>query len=291
MTQAAKKVQMNVPDQHLHLFEDMVLGLATATDIGKVNKDDANWVVTAFFDPRTPDADVQSCMREAAESCGLSSEERAITIVSDEDWQSKMREDFPPLEAGDFFIHSFDETPPKNKLSLHIPAGMAFGTGEHSTTYGCLVLYSKLSEERTFKNGLDMGCGSGILALGATKKQNTPFLAVDIDEPSIDICKENMANNGASEAVMSLVGNGFNTAEVSKKAPYDLIFANILASPLLQMADGLVNVLEKDGVAILSGFLTHQEDAIVKAYSALGMEVTAREQREEWVALAMKKIS
>jgi ribosomal protein L11 methyltransferase len=290
MTQAAKKVQMNVPDQHLHLFEDMVLGLATATDIGKTKQDASEWVVTAFFDPRIDDADVQNCMKEAADSCGLNSEEHSITIVSDEDWQSKMREDFPPLEAGDFFIHSFDETAPEGKISLHIPAGMAFGTGEHSTTYGCLVLYSDLSQKTTFKNGLDMGCGSGILALGATKKQNTPFLAVDIDAPSIDICKENMDNNDASSTVISMVGNGFNTAEVSKSAPYDLIFANILASPLLQMADGLVNVLEKNGVAILSGFLTHQEEAIINAYTALGMEVTAREQREEWVALAMTKV-
>lgn len=289
MTYAAKKVQVTVPDTALHLFEDMVLSLATATDIGKVTPETEDWTVTAFFDPRLSDEDVQSCMKEAAESCGLSSSELGITIVSDEDWQSKMRTDFPPLEAGDFFIHSFNEATPEGKYALHIPAGMAFGTGEHATTYGCLVLYSKLTEEVTFKNGLDMGCGSGILALAAAKKQKTPFLAVDIDAPSIDICNENIMNNDDGHHVTALVGNGFNTAEVTRKAPYDLIFANILASPLLEMADGLVNTLEKEGVAILSGFLTHQEDAIMKAYNALGLKVIGREQREEWVALAMQK--
>src|SRR5690606_28970349 len=125
---------------------------------------------------------------------------------------------------------------PEGMISLHVPAGRAFGTGEHPTTAGCLALYEQAAAHQNFKNALDMGCGSAILAIGAAKADGVKSLAVDIDPHSVEVSEQNIADNECADLVSCMCGDGFGAPEVEEKAPYDLIFANILANPLIEMA-------------------------------------------------------
>ena len=206
------------------------------------------------------------------------------------DWQAKSMADFPPLDLGRFYITRYNEAAPQGKIKLNIPANMAFGSGEHATTEGCLALYENLIEDgHRFQNILDMGAGSGILAFAAAKWQNTPALAVDNDAPSVRLCAENAAANGINQQVTSLLSEGFGAPHITATGPYDLIFANILMQPLIDMATPLVAHLAPGGFAILSGYTEDQFEAVENAYQNLGLAVLTRTTRRGWVASVLQK--
>jgi ribosomal protein L11 methyltransferase len=212
-----------------------------------------------------------------------------ITPVFEEDIMAKMKRDFPPLEVASFFIHTFDEEVPEGMTEIKVPAGIAFGTGEHPTTAGCLTLFDDVAESRTFKNGLDMGCGSAILSMAAAKRDNIPFLAVDIDAPSVGIAKDNCEANGVSSKISCIFGDCFKAEGVQENKGYDIIFANILANPLIEMSADLIDVMADDGVAILSGFLVDQRDDVLSAYEEKGLTLLEDITLGEWVAAALVK--
>ena len=227
-----------------------------------------------------------------AELAKIADQTVELTPVYESDWQADCLNSFQPIEIGRFYIHSFDEEAPADKVSLKIPAKMAFGTGEHATTKGCLALYDKLATSGlAFKNGLDMGCGSAILAMGATKADNVKFLGVDIDLLSVDIANENLFENGVKENIEVIHGDGFNDPKVTRFGPYDIIFANILKNPLLDMAQDLVDTLDKDGYAILSGFkeIEQKDEIIAKYVDELGLTLVDEFNEDTWSALCLKK--
>lgn len=219
-----------------------------------------------------------------------------IIPVHDQDWQESSVNSFPPIEIGQFFIHSFDEEcEDDSKISLKIPAQMAFGTGEHSTTKGCLVLYQNLkNDDIDFNNILDMGCGSAILAMAASKIDvDADILGVDIDETSIDIAKENLKVNNIDSNLELMTGDGFEDEIVQSKVPYDLIFANILKNPLLDMAEDIYNAVAENGFVILSGFKEEgQRDEIVNKYvNELGLEWVDSFVEDSWSAITLVKVN
>jgi len=212
--------------------------------------------------------------------------------IYEHDWQQDCVTSFPAIEVGTFFIHSFEEEAPAEKISLRIPARMAFGTGEHATTKGCLYLYDELKKKGyKFKNGLDMGCGSAILAMCANKCENVDFLGVDIDLTSVDIANENLVENNIASSVTIIHGDGFNDPEVTRKAPYDLVFANILKNPLLEMSRDLVACLDKGGIAILSGFkeIEQKAEIINKYVGEFGLVLVDEFNQDSWSAICLKK--
>lgn len=215
----------------------------------------------------------------------------ALKAIEENDWQAESLQSFKPIEIGRFYIHSFDETAPEYKVSLKIPAKMAFGTGEHATTKGCLALYDELTVENTFKNGLDMGCGSAILAMGAYKADDVKFLGVDIDLVSVDIANENLLENDVEDGMNIVHGDGFNHPIVTQNGPYDIIFANILKNPLLMMAEDLVATLDKGGYAILSGFkeLEQKDEILTKYVDELGLTPVSEFNEDSWSAVCLKK--
>lgn len=285
------KYHRRLPRTKTDGFELALEHMAPAIDVGEVKGDETLWDFTAFFDAETPRQMLLSAIEMAEKVAGIVDISQPISLqpVYDEDWQQKVVHSFPPIIESGFFIYGFEEPVPEDKIGLHVPAGMAFGTGEHATTALCLRLYEAEAAKHTFKNGLDMGAGSGILAMAAAKVQKTPVLAVEIDPPSAEVCHENAINNGAEAYVTSLCGDGFNAAGVKARAPYDLIFANILRNPLLDMAEGLVGVLGHGGRAILSGFTDDQRDDIRAAYTKLGLTEIATLERESWTALCFVK--
>ncbi len=255
---------------------------------------------TDFLDETTEDVEIsiffendeffnkQAVEEELEKIAGVKVE---LTSIGEHDWQEESVQSFPPIEIGRFYIHSFDEQAEADKVCLKIPARMAFGTGEHATTKGCLALYDELTKENNFKNGLDMGCGSAILAMAAYKADETKFLGVDIDELSVEIANENMLENSITDGMKIIHGDGFNDKLVSQTGPYDIIFANILKNPLLAMSADLVATMQEGGYAILSGFKEEGQKAeiLAKYVDELGLTAVSEFNEGGWSAVCFKK--
>lgn len=212
--------------------------------------------------------------------------------LPEKDWLRHVHENFPPVEAGRFFIYGshYDGEKPAHLVPLCIDAATAFGSGEHETTKGCLMAFDKLATQHSFKNALDMGCGSGILAIAIAKIWPAARIAaVDIDPESIIVTERHAGMNGCTDTIRTETGDGYAAAIVAENAPYDLIAANILAGPLVDMAPSLDKYLAPGGYAVLSGLLGRQEDDVTKAHTALGLELAESIAVGEWRALVLRK--
>ncbi|MCE2927527.1 MAG: 50S ribosomal protein L11 methyltransferase [Rickettsiales bacterium] len=215
--------------------------------------------------------------------------ELSVVMVEPQDWLAQVARDFPPMRIGRFYVHGahVKEKPPYASLPIQVEAGAAFGSGEHGTTRGCLEALEWLSQKRRFTNILDMGCGSGILAIGAARLWRAPVLAVDIDEVAVRVSAENALINRVSSRVRALVSDGYDGAEVQSRGPYDLIVSNILAKPLMAFAPKLKANLAHNGMAVLSGLLTHQENMVMAAHRRQGLHLKKRFVHGEWCALVI----
>ena len=212
-----------------------------------------------------------------------------IEALPDMDWLQHVYEQLKPIEAGRFFVHGshIDGTVPLDKVAVLIEAATAFGTGEHPTTKGCLLAFDKLLETKQPKNILDMGCGSGILAIAAAKTCDATIIGTDIDVNSVTVSRNHARDNHVADQIDFIAGDGFRVPEIAQRASYDLIFGNILAQPLIDMASALCAVASGD--IILSGFTRKQTPYVEKAYTALGCRViqqdAIQDEIDEWVAL------
>lgn len=216
-------------------------------------------------------------------------------IDANTDWLARSYEGFPPFSVGPFFIYGshYRGEVPDGQTGLLIDAATAFGSGEHGTTKGCLQAMLDLKGKGVCPwNVLDMGTGSGILAIAAWKLWKTPILAIDIEEESARVTKHHMSVNGVSEGAASMrvfAGDGFHAPQVPKSAPYELILANILAGPVIEMAPDLCKVLDENGYAVLSGMLNEQADLVASAYEGCGLTLKKRYDVGEWTTLTMHK--
>ncbi len=215
-----------------------------------------------------------------------------IAPVPEKDWVAESQKGLPALTAGPFFIHGSHHTGrmPKNKIVFEIDAGMAFGTGRHETTRGCLLALARLSESgQKFRKPLDIGTGTGILAFGMARLFKVPVMAGDNDRDSVRVARENAALNGLKRETRILLSDGYRAAAIRAQAPYDLITANILANPLIDLAPALAGVLAKNGRAVLSGLLRTQEKDVLAAHEAQGLELDFRLRLKEWSVLVLKR--
>lgn len=215
-----------------------------------------------------------------------------IAPVGNLDWIKKVAEDFPPLPIARWTIFgAAHKKAVKNpRLGLQIDATSAFGTGEHPTTRGCLILLHEWLKRHPEAHGwrmLDMGCGSGILAMAFAKASRGRAIGVDMDGPSVKIAKNNARHNGVKDYVQFEKSLGYRLPLIRQHAPYDLIMANIFARPLCQMAKDLKRHLRPGGTAILSGLLNTQANAVLSAHRAQGLYLTKRLRLGEWSVLAL----
>ncbi len=212
--------------------------------------------------------------------------------LPEKDWLQHVHDNFPPVRIGSFFIYGshYGGEKPKDAIPLQIDAATAFGSGEHETTRGCIQALEKLKAAHDFKRGLDMGCGSGILAIAMTKLWPAIHVtAVDIEEESVVVANRHAAMNGAADKVDAYCGDGYNVPAVAKNGPYDIVAANILANPLIEMAPALVKSLRSGGFAVLSGLLARQEDDVVAAHVKAGLKLIDAEKIGDWRALVLQK--
>jgi ribosomal protein L11 methyltransferase len=196
------------------------------------------------------------------------------------DYIAENRKNFPPLTIGPFFIARNDEDAPAGLIKLDIMPNRAFGSGEHATTTGCLLGYTHLIEQGyQFAHGLDFGAGSGILAIAAAKQHGTPFTCIDIDAPSVTINNQNASLNGVTNLVEAFEGDTPPASET-----YNLIFANILLQPLLELAPALTAAMAPGASLILSGFTEDQVNDIEARYTSLGLKKVWQHNHAQWVA-------
>lgn len=213
----------------------------------------------------------------------------AVEALADADWLAMSLSGLPPVRAGRFFVygaHDRGRIPP-NAVALRIEAGAAFGTGHHGTTVGCLQAWNDLIKARRFGKVLDVGAGTGVLAIAAARTGARLARGTDIDAPSVRIARENAALNGARAEFVHASGLGHQS--VRSAAPYDLVFANILAPPLVALAQDIRGALRPGGVAILSGLLRTQERRVLAAYRSRGFRLLRRIHRDAWATLVLER--
>jgi ribosomal protein L11 methyltransferase len=226
---------------------------------------------------------------DAAFLTRLAGREVSVAPLPDQDWIKLSQEGLPPVRAGRFFVYGAHDAGqvPHGVLPMRIEAGLAFGTGHHETTALCLAVLSDAARRRTFRNVLDLGCGTGLLAIGAAKLWKRPVLASDIDPVAVEVTLENARGNGVAPLIRGVVADGLTNPLLAAGAPYDLIIANILAGPLTRLAPQIVAGLAPGGLLVLSGLLHNQEKMLLSFYHRLRFLTVRRD--GPWSALVLEK--
>jgi ribosomal protein L11 methyltransferase len=248
------------------------------------------WDITVHFADPPDQASIRELVGIAAGdevACAIS-----FDTVEAKDWVKATLGELVPVRAGRFMVHGRHdrERVPPNKLGIEIEAALAFGTGHHGTTRGCLLLLDEVLKAYSPRRVLDLGTGTGVLAIAAAKALRGKVLASDIDPLSVRVAAENARLNGAGDLVETVTASGFSAPQFRERRPFDLVLANILANPLRQMATPMSRHLAPQGLVILSGLLPHQAGAVVAAYRARGFVLKRHIGIEGWSSLLMRKV-
>ena len=245
------------------------------------------WEVGAYFSEK-PD-DISLALLAAV----FQAEEFKISELPQIDWVSKVQRSLKPVVAGRFFVygsHDSDKVPPECEPLL-IEASMAFGTGHHGTTKGCLLALEQLIKVGfKAKNVIDVGCGTAVLAMAAARIFSANVIASDIDSVAHSVAKMNIIANGLDQNIQCFEASGFAHEQIKTKNPFDLIFANILLAPLLAIATDISKYSLSGGYVVLSGILSEQAELVVNKYTGVGFSLSNQIEIGEWVTIIFRKI-
>jgi ribosomal protein L11 methyltransferase len=257
--------------------------------IAAFERSDGRWDVTVHF-AEPPD---QTSIRELVgiAAGGDVAQDIAFDTVEARDWVKATLQELAPVRAGRFVVHGQHDRSniPPNKLGIEIEAALAFGTGHHGTTRGCLLLLDQVLKAWRPRRVLDVGTGTGVLAIAAAKALRATVLASDIDPLSVRVARENARLNGSANWVTTIQATGFSAPQFAIRGPFDLVLANILANPLRQMATDMAGHLVPSGLVILSGLLPHQAQGVIAAYRARGLLLERQLKIDGWSSLLMRK--
>jgi len=255
--------------------------------VAAFERPDGRWDVAVHF-AEAPD---QALVRELVTNAAGHdvAETIAFDTVEARDWVKASLEDLVPVAAGRFVVHGAHDRArvPSSKLGIEIEAALAFGTGHHGTTRGCLLLLDHVLKARRPRSVLDLGTGTGVLAIAAAKALHDKVLASDIDAASIRVARENAQLNGSGNLVQVIRATGFSAPDFARRGPFDLVLANILANPLRQLAGPMSRHLAPSALVILSGLLTHQAAGVIAAYRARGLVPLRHLKIEGWSSLLL----
>ncbi|MFY9639650.1 MAG: 50S ribosomal protein L11 methyltransferase [Rhodomicrobium sp.] len=232
-------------------------------------------------------------LADALENAGVSPRSRLAVTVPDMDWVAETQRSLPPVRTGHFIVHgSHDRGRAMSQWAIEIDAGRAFGTAHHGTTKGCLLAIAGLPAAMKPRSVLDLGTGSGVLAIAAAKafRHSPRIVAADIDPVAIAVASENCRKNGAAGSIRLFVGDGSKPARAYESQPFDIVMANILAKPLLKLAPRLRELTAPGGVLILSGLLSSQAREMLARYRATGFCLLKRRDLEGWATLTLKRL-
>jgi ribosomal protein L11 methyltransferase len=250
-----------------------------------LEEDEAKGTWRLDFYP-TSDEEADLLLRRLEETPGLTVTKEPL---ADADWLAMALSGLPPVRAGRFFVYGAHDRGrvPAGAVALRIEAGAAFGTGHHGTTTGCLLAFDALLKRRHFSRVLDVGTGTGVLAIAAARTGAQGVVGTDIDAVSVRIATENASLNRAHARFVR--ADGLSDRAVTAAAPYDLVFANILAQPLVRLAPQIRGALAPGGVVILSGLLRSQQRQVLAAYLAQGFHLHRRLHRDAWATFALQR--
>jgi ribosomal protein L11 methyltransferase len=245
-------------------------------------------------DPFGPDAIVEALYNSKADADFLSrltGHDVVVAPLPDQDWIKQSQEGLAPVRAGRFFLYGAHDAGavPSGVIPIRIEAGLAFGTGHHETTALCLQALSRLAKQRRFDHVLDLGCGTGVLAMAAAKLWRQIVLATDIDPVAVEVARENARANRVAPLVRATLADGLTHPAIARMAPFDLILANILAMPLAQLAPALSAGVAPRGIAVLSGLLRNQENFVLSFYRAQGFKLREALRDGPWSALVLER--
>lgn len=266
-------------------IEDEALSVSLFEIEDEATADALGWRVDILF-RAPPDA---AAVARGLVAAGFSVEQAEVQRVAPEEWARATELKLAPVTAGRFVVHGSHARDglPAGAVAIEIDAGLAFGSGEHATTRACLTSIDRLARQRRFWRVLDLGCGSGVLAIAAAKCWPARVLAVDNDPIAVRVAHGNAALNGVARHVRVEQAEGYAHALVRRTRPFDLVLANILADPLIELAPALRAHLAPGGRAVLSGLLDRQADAVVAAHRRQGLRLIAEERCGPWMALVL----
>ncbi|MEC3859685.1 50S ribosomal protein L11 methyltransferase [Mesobacterium sp. TK19101] len=258
----------------------------TGVGVFEIEDGSGTWEVGGYFveEPNT----VELALLAAA----FDAKPFVVSKVPDTDWVDKVRRELTPVPAGRFFVygsHDADKIP-EGAEPLLIEAAMAFGTGHHGTTLGCLCALDRLATEGFVgKSVVDIGCGTAVLAMGAARIWPGPVLASDIDPVAVEVAEANVRANNLQGRVSCIEATGFDHPVLTEAAPFDLVFANILKAPLIDLSPTMSSALAPGGYAILSGILNRQADEVIEVYRQNGNSLVHRDEIGEWTTLTLQR--
>lgn len=260
----------------------------TGVGVFEVEDDSGLWEVGGYFEA-APDDTALTVLAVA-----MGAKPFVVSELPETDWVAHVRRELAPVEAGRFFVygsHDADKVP-ENCEPLLIEAAMAFGTGHHGTTLGCLRALDRLAVDGFHgKNVVDIGCGTAVLAMAAARLWPQTVLASDIDEVAVEVAAANVTANGLDGRVTCVEAAGFDHPDLAAAAPFDLVFANILKGPLVALAPDMAQAMQPGGYAILSGILNEQADDVIKIYARSGINLNHRESIVDWTTLTLRKMA
>jgi ribosomal protein L11 methyltransferase len=260
------------------------------TGVGVFEVEDGSglWEVGGYFEA-APDETALALLAAVMDAKSF-----VISELPETDWVAHVRRELAPVEAGRFFVygsHDADKVPDDCEPLL-IEAAMAFGTGHHGTTLGCLNALDRLAKDGFVgRRVVDIGCGTAVLAMGAARIWADTVLASDIDEVAVDVARANVLANNLEGRVTCVEAAGFDHPALVDAAPFDLVFANILKGPLIALAPDMAGVMASEGYAILSGLLNEQADEVIEVYARSGINLHHRESIGDWTTLVLRKMN
>ena len=288
LTPATHRASFTLPDeQAAKTTVDVLTEIVFEGDaaVAAFERPDGRWDVTVHFADAPDQALVRQLVTDAAGADVAAT--LAFDTVEAKDWVKASLEDLVPVPAGRFVVHGAHDRAriAPNKLGIEIEAALAFGTGHHGTTRGCLLLLDHVLKFRKPKRVLDLGTGTGVLAIAAAKALHRAVLASDIDAPSVRVARDNARLNECGPLVQAIRATGFAALAFAQAGPFDLVLANILANPLRQLAGPLSAHLAPKAFVILSGLLNQQAASVVAAYRARGLVPLRHLKIEGWSSL------
>ena len=290
-TPATHRASFAIGDEHAaKLVVDMLTEMFFEDEaaIAAFERPDGLWDVTVHFAEAPDQARVRGFVTDAAGeklAKGI-----AFDIVEAKDWVKATLEDLVPVPAGRFVVHGHHDRArvPSNKIGIEIEAALAFGTGHHGTTRGCLLLLDHVLKAYRPRRVLDLGTGTGVLAIAAARALQENVLASDIDPLAARVAQENARLNGSGHLVQAIPATGFSAPQFAQAGPFDLVLANILANPLRQLATPMAQHLAPSALVILSGLLTPQVPSVIAAYRARGLVPVQHLRIAGWSSLLLR---
>ena len=283
------RLSFAVPRPLLAPFED-ALAEDTAAILTNEIPPGELWRVEALFQAAPDLGAWERRLAAVAAAAGIAAPPLQLAPLPDVDWVAESLKQLPPVRAGRFFVHGRHDAHrlPAGAVPLRVEAGRAFGTGQHETTRGCLLAIDRLARAHRFGRIADLGAGSGILSLAAARMWRVPVLGGDVDPDSVRTARENARQNRQHRLLRFVTAEGLAHREFRRRAPYDLILANILAGPLIALALPIRRLAAPGGRVVLSGLLKRQERQVLSPYRSLGLVLERRIGIGDWPTLILK---